>query len=216
MGICNAINPCWILKGLLKILTLALVVIALGLARGGYQGLPLEPYLNLGNTNGTSVLDLKGDLINHNIDWLQKTTIGGYCIVLPLLLINVAFGEPVLIQELAALSVGSVLFLANGAIVLDVAGPLKDAIDQLGLSKEDLQNNNTVMNSTRTMPPNDEQEIDKKFLELFGIADGFGLKSWEDVIYAYGVVCIIIAVLLALDTAVTICSMCKNCTLTKK
>ena len=146
MGICNAINPCWILKGLLKILTLALVVIALGLARGGYQGLPLEPYLNLGNTNGTSVLDLKGDLINHNIDWLQKTTIGGYCIVLPLLLINVAFGEPVLIQELAALSVGSVLFLANGAIVLDVAGPLKDAIDQLGLSKEDLQNNNTGRN----------------------------------------------------------------------
>ena len=146
MGICNAINPCWILKGLLKILTLALVVIALGLARGGYQGLPLEPYLNLGNTNKTSVLDLKGDLINHNIDWLQKTTIGGYCIVLPLLLINVAFGEPVLIQELAALSVGSVLFLANGAIVLDVAGPLKDAIDQLGLSKEDLQNNNTGRN----------------------------------------------------------------------
>ena len=71
------------------------------------------------------------------------------------------------------------------------------------------------MNSTQTMPPKDEQEIDEKFLELFGIAVG-GLNSWEDVIYAYGVVCIIIAVLLALDTAVTICSMCKNCTLTKK
>ena len=73
-----------------------------------------------------------------------------------------------------------------------------------------------VMNSTTPMPSNDEQGIDKKFLEFFGIPDGFGLKSWEDVIYAYGVVCIIIAVILALDTAVTICSMCKNCTLTKK
>ena len=66
------------------------------------------------------------------------------------------------------------------------------------------------------MPPKEEKGVEKKFLEFLGIPDGFGLKSWEDVVYAYGAVCVIIAVLLALDTALTICSMCKNCTLTKK
>jgi len=85
-------------NGFLKLITLVLIIICIGLARGsirGEIGFPIDYY------------------------WLVITTTCGFCIITLLLIIGRAMGGMPIQVELVALLLGTIMFVASGSVVID-------------------------------------------------------------------------------------------------
>jgi len=86
-------------NGFLKLITLVLIIICIGLARGGGS--------------------IRGDEVNPDYSWLVITTTCGFCIITLLLIIGRAMGGMPIQVELVALLLGTIMFVASGSVVID-------------------------------------------------------------------------------------------------
>jgi len=87
-------------NGFLKLIALVLIIVCIGLARGGFKGDPL----------GYNYIDYS---------WLVITTTCGFCIVMFLLIIGRAMGGMPPQVNLVALLLGTIMFIASGSVVID-------------------------------------------------------------------------------------------------
>jgi len=95
-------------NGFLKLITLVLIIICIGLARGGRSirgeiGFPID--LN--------------ERVHPDYSWLVITTTCGFCIITLLLIIGRAMGGMPIQVELVALLLGTIMFVASGSVVID-------------------------------------------------------------------------------------------------
>jgi len=86
-------------NGFLKLIALVLIIICIGLARGGVKGYPVP--------------------LTTDYDWLVTTTTCGFCIIMLLLIIARAMGGMAIQAELVALLLGTIMFIASGSVVID-------------------------------------------------------------------------------------------------
>lgn len=86
-------------NGFLKLITLVLIIVCIGLARGGLNGGPMP--------------------LATDHKWLVVTTTCGFCIVMFLLIIGRAMGGMPPQVNLVALLLGTIMFIASGSVVID-------------------------------------------------------------------------------------------------